>query len=284
LQDTKTPMVVAISANLANIGLNLFLVYGLDLDIAGSALGTALAQTAAGAALVWVVVRGARRDGAALRPDRPGIIASAQAGVPLVARTLTLRVAIIIATFVATSLGTTAVAAHQVAFTLWTFLALALDAIAIAAQALTGRSLGAADVAGTRAITRRMMWWGLASGFVGGLALWVLRDLYVPLFTDDTEVRRTLAAVLLVAAIMQPVNGVVFVLDGVLIGAGDGPYLAVAGVIALVLYAPLAFAVLWFGGGIVALWWAFGGYMVLRLATLLVRERRDGWLVTGAVR
>lgn len=284
LQDTKTPMVVAISANLANIGLNLFLVYGLDLDIAGSALGTALAQTAAGAALVWVVVRGARRDGAALRPDRPGIIASAQAGVPLVARTLTLRVAIIIATFVATSLGTTAVAAHQVAFTLWTFLALALDAIAIAAQALTGRSLGAADVAGTRAITRRMMWWGLASGFVGGLALWVLRDLYVPLFTDDAEVRRTLAAVLLVAAIMQPVNGVVFVLDGVLIGAGDGPYLAVAGVIALVLYAPLAFAVLWFGGGIVALWWAFGGYMVLRLATLLVRERRDGWLVTGAVR
>ena len=73
-------------------------------------------------------------------------------------------------------------------------------------------------------------------------------------------------------------------LDGVLIGAGDGPYLAVAGVIALVAYAPLAFAVLWFGGGIVALWWAFGGYMVLRLATLLVRERRDGWLVTGAVR
>jgi putative MATE family efflux protein len=284
LQDTKTPMVVAISANLANIGLNLLLVYGLDLDIAGSALGTVLAQSAAGVALVCVVVRGARRDGAALRPDRAGILASAQAGVPLVARTLTLRVAIIIATFVATSLGTTSVAAHQVAFSLWTFLALALDAIAIAAQALTGRSLGAADVAGTRAITRRMMWWGLVSGFVGGLALWALRDLYVPFFTTDPEVRRTLGAVLLVAAIWQPVNGVVFVLDGVLIGAGDGPYLAVAGVIALVLYTPLALAVLWFGGGVVALWWAFGGYMLLRLATLLVRERRDEWLVTGAVR
>ena len=284
LQDTKTPMVVAISANLANIGLNLLLVYGLDLDIAGSALGTVLAQSAAGVALVCVVVRGARRDGAALRPDRAGILASAQAGVPLVARTLTLRVAIIIATFVATSLGTTSVAAHQVAFSLWTFLALALDAIAIAAQALTGRSLGAADVAGTRAITRRMMWWGLVSGFVGGLALWALRDLYVPFFTTDPEVRRTLGAVLLVAAIWQPVNGVVFVLDGVLIGAGDGPYLAVAGVIALVLYTPLALAVLWFGGGVVALWWAFGGYMLLRLATLLARERRDEWLVTGAVR
>lgn len=284
LQDTRTPMVVAVAANLANIGLNLLLVYGLDLDIAGSALGTVLAQTAAGVALVWVVVRGARRDGASLRPDKPGILASAQSGVPLLVRTLTLRAAIVIAAFVATSLGTTSVAAHQVAFTLWTFLALALDAVAIAAQALTGRSLGAGDVAATRAITRRMMWWGLVAGSISGLALWALRDLYVPLFTTDPEVRRTLAAVLLVAAIWQPVNGVVFVLDGVLIGAGDGPYLAVAGIVALLLYVPFALAVLWFGGGVVALWWAFGGYMLLRLVTLLVRERRDGWLVVGAVR
>ena len=139
-------------------------------------------------------------------------------------------------------------------------------------------------MAGTRAITRRMMWWGLFSGVLGGLALWGLRDLYVPLFTSDPEVRRTLAAVLIVAALWQPVNGVVFVLDGVLIGAGDGPYLAVAGVIALVLYVPLALSVLWFDGGIVALWWAFGGFMLLRLLTLITRERRDAWLVTGAVR
>jgi putative MATE family efflux protein len=284
LQDTKTPMIVAITANLANIALNVTLVYGLHLNIAGSALGTALAQTGAGIALVVVVVRGARRDGAKLRPDRPGILASAQMGVPLIVRTLTLRAAIILLTFVATALGTTSVAAHQVAFTLWSFLALALDAIAIAAQALTGRSLGAGDVAGTRAITRRMMWWGLFSGLIGGLALWGLRDVYVPWFTTDPEVRRTLAAVLIVSALWQPVNGVVFVLDGVLIGAGDGRYLAMAGVVALVLYVPLALAVLWLGGGIVALWWAFGGYMLLRFVTLTTRERRDGWLVTGAVR
>ncbi|MEU8222978.1 MATE family efflux transporter [Kribbella sp. NPDC048915] len=284
LQDTKTPMIVAITANLANIALNVLLVYGLALDIAGSALGTALAQTGAGVALVVVVVRGARRDGAKLRPDRPGILASAQMGVPLVIRTLTLRAAIILLAFVATALGTTSVAAHQVAFTLWSFLALALDAIAIAAQALTGRALGAGDVAGTRAITRRMMWWGLFSGAIGGLALWGLRDVYVPWFTGDPEVRRTLAAILIVSALWQPINGVVFVLDGVLIGAGDGPYLALAGIVALVLYVPLALAVLWFGGGIVALWWAFGGYMLLRFLTLITRERRDGWLVTGATR
>jgi Na+-driven multidrug efflux pump len=93
-----------------------------------------------------------------------------------------------------------------------------------------------------------------------------------------------LAAVLIVAALWQPVNGVVFVLDGVLIGAGDGPYLAVAGVIALVLYAPLALSVLWFDGDVVALWWVFGGFMLLRLLTLVTRERRDTWLVTGAIR
>ena len=75
-----------------------------------------------------------------------------------------------------------------------------------------------------------------------------------------------------------------FVLDGVLIGAGDGRYLALAGVIALVLFVPMALSVLWFDGGVVALWWAFGGYMLLRLLTLMTRERSDAWLVTGATR
>ncbi len=284
LQDTRTPLVVAVSANLANIVLNVVLVYGLDLDIAGSALGTTLAQSAAAAALVWVVVRGARRDGASLRPDKPGIIASAQAGVPLVVRTVTLRGALVLTTFVATALGTTALAAHQVAFTLWLFLGLALDAIAIAGQALTGRYLGAADVTGTRAATRRMMRWGFVAGAAGGVLMLGLRDLYVPLFTSDPEVRRTLAAILVIAAVSQPLNGIVFVLDGVLIGAGDGSYLAVAGVIGLAGFAPLACAVLWFGGSVLGLWWAFTGFMVLRFVTLIVRERRDAWLVTGAVR
>jgi Na+-driven multidrug efflux pump len=74
----------------------------------------------------------------------------------------------------------------------------------------------------------------------------------------------------------------VFVLDGVLIGAGDGRYLAWAGAWTLVAYLPLAFLVWWAGAGLVWLWWAFGGFMVARLVTLLVRERGDRWLVTGA--
>ena len=284
LQDTRTPLIVAVSANLANIVLNVTLVYGLDMNIAGSALGTVLAQTAAAVALVAVVVRGAKRDGAPLRPDRPGIVASAHAGVPLMIRTVTLRAAIVLTTLVATGLGTTALAAHQVAFTLWSFLAIALDAIAIAGQALTGRYLGASDVGGARAATRRMIWWGVLSGFAGGLLLWGLRDLYIPLFTSDPEVRHTLASIIVIAAICQPLNGVVFVLDGVLIGAGDGTYLAVAGVIGLAGFAPMAYSVLWFDGSVQALWWAFSGFMVIRFVTLVWRERSDAWLVTGAVR
>ncbi len=284
MQDTTTPLVVAVSANLANIVLNIALVYGLDLDIAGSALGTVLAQTGAAVALVAVVVRGARRDGATLRPDRPGIIASAQSGVPLVVRTATLRTAIMLTTYVATSLGTTSLAAHQVAFTLWIFLSLALDAIAIAGQALTGRYLGASDIAGARAATRRMMWWGFGAGAVGGLLLWLLRDLYVPLFTSDPQVRGTLSSIMVIAALGMPLNGIVFVLDGVLIGAGDGTYLAIAGVIGLLGFVPMAYSVVWFDGTILALWWAFTGFMVLRFITLIGRERGDAWLVTGAVR
>ncbi len=129
------------------------------------------------------------------------------------------------------------------------------------------------------------MWWGLLSGVVSGLALWGLRDRSTCPGSPPTPTYGARSPPYCSSRrIWQPLNGVVFVLDGVLIGAGDGRYLAIAGVVALVLYVPLALSVLWFDGGIVALWWAFGGFMLLRLLTLLTRERRDGWLVTGATR
>jgi putative MATE family efflux protein len=284
LQDTRTPLVVAVAANIANIGLNVLLVYGLRLGIAGSALGTVLAQVAAAGWLTAVVVRGARKYGAPLTPDLPGIRAAGRTGAPLVVRTLTLRAALLITTYVATSQGEVSIAAHQIAFTVWTFLVFALDALAIAAQAMTGRYLGAADVAGARRVTRRLMGWGAASGVAFGVVLAGLSTVLGGLFTSDPEVRRALAAVLIVAAVQQPVSGVVFVLDGVLIGAGDGVYLAWAGVLTLVVYAPLAIAVQAAGGGLVWLWWAFGAFMLTRLVTLVLRERSDAWLVTGVSR
>jgi putative MATE family efflux protein len=283
LQDTKTPLVVAVGSYLANIVLNVALVYGLHWGIAGSAWGTVIAQYAGAIALIAVVVRGAKRYGAHIRPDWLGIRSAAGAGVPLIVRTAALRASILIATIVATSQGDTALAAHQVVFTIWSALALALDAIAIAGQAIVGRYLGAGDVDGTRAATRRMIEWGVAAGVLSGILLALARPLYVPLFTPDQDVRALIAAAILAVALLQPVAGVVFVLDGVLIGAGDGRYLAWTGVLNTVAFVPFA-AIVWAAdAGLVALWWAYAVYQLARLTTLSLRARSASWLVTGAV-
>jgi putative MATE family efflux protein len=282
LQDTRTPLLVAVGGNLANVLLNLWLVYGLDLGIAGSALGTVVAQSASGLVLTIVVVRAARRHGAPLRPSPAGIRGAGSAGVPLLLRTVTLRASLLVMTYGATTLGETELAAMQIAMTLWTFLAFALDAIAIAAQAITGRSLGAGDRAGTRAITGRMLRWGVVSGFVTGAVLAATSPVLGPLFTDDTHVRHLLVPVLVVAALAQPLAGVVFVLDGVLIGAGDGRYLAWAGLVVLVVFAPAAWLAVSGGGTLVWLWVAFGtAFMGGRAVVLLSRAAGDAWMRLG---
>lgn len=285
LQDTRTPLVIAVVGNLANVALNVLLVYGLDLGIAGSAIGTDLAQLGSALALVAVVVRAARRAGASLRPDLPGVRRAAHAGVALVIRTLTLRASLLVMTYGAATLGATATAAQQLAMTLWTFLAFALDAIAIAAQAITGRYLGAGDLDVARHATDRMVRWGVLSGVVTGALLALASPVLGGLFTGDPEVHAVLWPVLLVAALFQPVAGLVFVLDGVLIGAGDGRYLAWAGAAVLAVFAPLAWLAVGSapaGHGLVALWVAFGvGFMGSRAAVLTVRARGTTWMVPG---
>jgi putative MATE family efflux protein len=285
LQDTRTPLYVAVGGFSANAALNVLLVYGFGLGIAGSAWGTVLAQFAMAAVYLFVVVRGARRHGASLRPDVAGIRACAQAGAPLLIRTLSLRAVLMIATAVAARLGDADVAAHQIALTLWSLLAFALDAIAIAGQAIIGRFLGAGDEAGARMACRRMVQWGIASGVVLGLLVAAARPVFIPLFTSDGAVIDRLTPALLVVALTQPVAGVVFVLDGVLMGAGDGPYLAGAMLVTLAAFAPVALLIPEFGGGLTGLWWAVAGLMMgVRLVTLWIRARSGRWVVTGAVR
>lgn len=289
LQDTRTPLVVAVAGAGANVALNYALVYGAGMGIAGSALGTVVAQVGMAVALGWVVVRAARGHAAPLRPDRAGILTAGRSGVPLVVRTLTLRAALLVTTFVAARQGDVALAAHQVVSTVWTFLAFALDAVAIAGQAITGRALGAGDVAGARAATRRMLHWGVGAGAVLGVLTLVASPVLPDLFTPGEAVQAAIAAALVVAAAAQPIAGWVFVLDGVLIGAGDGRYLAVAGLLTLLAYLPLAALVLLAapGGtvGLVWLWVAFGaGFMAARAVTLGLRARGDAWLVPGATR
>ncbi|MER7478814.1 MATE family efflux transporter [Streptomyces sp. NPDC126510] len=284
LQDTKTPLYVAIAGFVANGALNAGLVYGADLGIAGSAWGTVIAQCGMAAVYLVVVLRGARKHGASLRPDAAGIRASAQAGVPLLVRTLSLRAVLMIATAVAARLGDADIAAHQIILSLWSLLAFALDAIAIAGQAIIGRYLGAGDTQGAREACRRMVEWGIAVGFVLGVLVVLARPAFLPLFTSDPAVTDVALPALIIVALSQPISGIVFVLDGVLMGAGDGPYLAWAMLLTLAVFTPVALLVPVKDGGLTALWATMTLMMTVRMVTLWLRTRSGRWIVTGATR
>ncbi|MGV9424110.1 MATE family efflux transporter [Streptomyces sp. NPDC003656] len=284
LQNTRTPLYVAVGGFVANAVLNALLVYPAGLGIAGSAWGTVIAQWGMAAVYLFVVVRGARRHKASLRPDLAGIRASAQAGVPLLVRTLSLRAILMIVTAMAARLGDADIAAHQIVLSLWSLLAFALDAIAIAGQAIIGRYLGASDARGAREACRRMVQWGIAAGVVLGVLVVVARPLFLPLFTGDPVVRDVALPALLMVALSEPICGIVFVLDGVLMGAGDGPYLAWAMVATLAVFTPVALLVPVVGGGLTALWGAMTLMMTVRLLTLWLRARSGKWIVTGASR
>jgi MATE family, multidrug efflux pump len=284
LQDTRTPLLVAVCAAAGNLVLNAVLVLGAHWGLAGSACGTVIAQTAAGACYLLVVARGARRAGVGLRPDLAGLRSGAAAGASLFVRTIALQAVLVLTTAIAARQGNNAIAAHQIASRLWMLLALALDAIAIAGQAITGRYLGAGDVAGARAATRRMTAWGALYGAVFGALLLAARPLVPGLFAASPGVRAQLLAVLVVAALQQPLAGVVFVLDGVLIGAGDQNYLALAGLATTGVFLAGAAVVVIGHGGLVALWLAYSAWIAARFVSLTVRARGTAWLVTGAVR
>ncbi|MGY0068539.1 MATE family efflux transporter [Streptomyces sp. QTS137] len=284
LQDTRTPLYVAVGGFAANGILNVALVYGAGFGIAGSAWGTFIAQWGMAAVYLIVVLRGARKHGASLRPDLAGIRASAQAGAPLLVRTLSLRAILMITTAVAARMGDSDIAAHQIILSLWSLLAFALDAIAIAGQAIIGRYLGAGDAQGARQVCRRMVEWGFAVGAVLGVLVVLARPVFLPLFTSDSTVTDTALPALVIVALSQPISGIVFVLDGVLMGAGDGPYLARAMLITLAVFTPFALLVPVFGGGLTALWGTMALMMSVRLLTLWFRTRSGRWVVTGATR
>ena len=287
LQDTRTPLLVAAAGFTLNVALNLFLVYGLQWSVAGSAIGTSIAQWAMALVYVVMVGRNARRHGVALLPDWRGIRSLSKVGSWLMLRTLSLRIAILATVVVVTAQGPVNLAAHQLAMTIFTFLAFALDALAIAAQALIGKELGASRPSGARELTGTMVRWGLGFGAITGLLLALAAPWAGRLFTSDADVQAALTLALWVLAAGQPIAGYVFVLDGVLIGAGDAKYLAIAGVVNLAAYLPLLLAVgqsgAGGGAGLLWLWAAFSlGYMTARAVTLGLRARTDRWMVLGS--
>lgn len=284
LQDTRTTLVIAVASNVLNLVLEVLFVFGFGWDIAGSAWGTVIAQVAAAAAFVVIVQRSLRREGVSARPRREGMRATAVIGGPLMVRTASLLAAFLLTTSLAARIGDVDVAAHQIAFGMYVFLALSLDAFAIAGQAMIGRFLGASNAHEARAAARRMIEWGIGVGLVFAAALAFVRPWLVPIFTDDAHVRDLASELLAVLAILQPLAALVFVLDGVLIGAGDQRYLARAMVIATVgVFVPMVVAVIASGGGIVALWIALGAWLGARAVGLVARYVGPRWQVTGAV-
>jgi putative MATE family efflux protein len=284
LQDTRTPLLVAVAANAVNIALNATFVLGLHWGIAGSAWGTVIAQTGSAVAYLVVVARGARRAGVRGWPDVAGVRQAARAGAALVLRTLALQAVLVLMTAIAARQSDAAIAASQVSMRVWSLFVFALDAIAIAAQAITGRYLGAGDADGARAATQRVIGWGAIYGTLFSGLLLLVRPVLPAVFGVSPQVRSLLLAVLLVVIAQQPVAGVVFVLDGVLIGAGDQDYLAVAGLVTLAVFGIAAALVISTGAGLVALWLAYAAWMLARFVTLTLRARGSRWLITGAVR
>jgi putative MATE family efflux protein len=287
LQDTRTPLVVATVGFAANAGLNALFLYGLGWGIAGSAAGTVVAQWGMAAVYVVIAVRAARAVGADLRPGLAGVGRTAQAGGGLLVRNAGLRAALIATVAAAASSGVTGLATIQVALTLFSTLAFALDALAIAGQAMVGHALGRGDRVRVRAVTRRLMLFGVGGGVLLGGVLALLAPVLAPVFSPDPGVQAVLPAVVVAMAVGIPLAGFVFVLDGVLLGAGDARYLAVASVVSLAAYLavllPVEARVGATTSGAVALWLAFGlGYVGARAVTLGLRARTDRWMVVGA--
>ncbi|HWV48095.1 MAG TPA: MATE family efflux transporter, partial [Microbacterium sp.] len=195
-------------------------------------------------------------------------------------------VALLATVGVATGIGTEELAGWQVVFTIFSAAAFALDALAIAAQALIGKGLGAGDERMVRRVLARTVAWGAWFGVIVGVLIGGLSGVIGLAFTGDAEVAALIQPALIVLAIAQPVAGVVFVLDGVLMGAGDARYLAIVGGLNLVPFLPALWLIAATGvDGIAGLTWLavafFGVYLLARLVTLGWRVRTGRWLTAN---
>lgn len=284
LRDVRTPLVLALVTAVGNGVLEVVLIFGFGYGIGASALATVVAQTTAATVFVTRVVRAARRLGAPLAPDLAAIRRLLVVGAHLLVRTAALRGSLLAGVTVAAGLGGAELAAYEIGFQIWSLGALALDAVAIAAQTMVGGALGAGDVTTARRLAGRAMLWSALAGAVGGAALLVGRGAVPGLFTPDPAVQALLVGTLVVVALAQPLNGVVFALDGILIGAGDQRYLAGAMAVAFAAFLPAAIAVATGRGGLWGLWGALVWFMAVRAVTLGHRFRGGRWAVVGAVR
>ncbi len=279
ISDLRTPLLIVIAGNALNVVLEVLFVYGFGWGIEGSAWGTAIAQLGMGAAFVFVILRGLRAGEA--RPRLQLARRVLWLGKWIFLRTSALMGSFVLAGAVATRFGEASIGAHQIAFQLFIFLALVLDSVAIAGQIIVGRELGAGRTERAYAAGERMIWLSVAAGGAFALVMLALGGVLPRIFTGDAAVLDETALLWPLFALMQPLNGAVFALDGVLIGASDGPYLAVSMVIAFVVCALVLLASLAGDWGIRGVWAALVILIAVRLVLMAARFRRGRWLVTG---
>ena len=278
ISDLRTPLVIEVAANALNVFLVALFVYWLGWGIRGSAAGTAIAQGAMGVAfLARMLVKTHGRF--ALRLDLLRRLLSV--GRHLFVRTTALYASFLAAGAVAARFGDVAIGAHQVAIQLWFFLALLLDAIAIAGQVIVGRMLGAGDADGAFAASARMIVLTVYLGFAFAVVMMLAQGWLPRAFTNDPEVIDQARSLWPIFALMQPLNGAVFALDGILIGAGDARYLMWSMLGSMAASVVVALAALAYDWGVVGVWVALLVLICVRLTTLSVRFTRRRWLVTG---
>ncbi len=279
ISDLRTPLQIIVAGNAINVVLEVLFVYGLGWGIRGSAWGTAIAQLMMGAGFVVVIFRSLSRA-----ESRPQLVLARRVlslGKWIFLRTAALMSSYVLAGAVATRFGDASIGAHQVAFQLWIFIALALDSIAIAGQIIVGRELGGGRRNDAYAAGERMIWLSVALGAAFALTMLALAGVLPRVFTSDATVLDQTALLWPFFALMQPLNGAVFALDGILIGAGDGPFLAGSMVAAFFVCAAVLVASLAGDWGIRGVWAALVVLILVRLTLMTARFRRGRWLVTG---
>jgi putative MATE family efflux protein len=204
VSDLRTPLVIVVVANAANVVLNVVFIYGFGWGLAGSAWATVVAQAGMGAAFVTILLR---RPATSRRPSLAAMRPLARIGGEIFVRTTALYASFLVASAVLARVGDDALGAHQIAFQLFIFLALVLDAIAIAGQVIVGRSLGAGAADDAYRAARRMIEWAVAAGAVFGIAMLALIDLLPRAFTSDPAVIDEAKKIWPLFALMQPANG-----------------------------------------------------------------------------
>jgi putative MATE family efflux protein len=279
IADMRTPLLIVVAGNLVNVVLEVLFVYGLGWGIEGAAWSTAIAQLGMG---LWFLVVVARHLGAGDARPSPRLARRVLSlGGWIFLRTTALMSSFVLAGAVATRFGDASIAAHQIGFQLFVFLALVLDSVAIAGQIIVGQELGAGRRERAYAASERMIWLAAAAGGVFSLAMLALADLLPRVFTGDAAVLEQAALMWPLFALMQPLNGAVFALDGILIGAGDGPFLAGSMVTAFLVCTGVLLIALRWDWGIRGVWAALVVLILVRLTLMAARFRRGRWLVTG---